>query len=538
MEENELEMKIKDFSNYLIEIGLLNNFYIKDFYKKFKEINENGIISSSGNEETDKNIELIYFKDSISKTIVEFYNSVPEERKIILALNIFSKYNERKKSEDKKNENNKKAENDQMSLYEIEKIPPINIIATKKIDKQYTNQKKNNNNSHNNDKNLKLNTNKENSKVNIPKSIRNNSFNSHKPKKYKLENLKNKNKKKHNITINENCTFQPNTRNIGDNITNANLNNNTITKNLSFNKNNNNESVFERLNKISERKKKEIENIKKELNKENIFQPNKDKKSIKNLKRENFDERLKNFEKDKKDKEQKRKENEQKQFLEKFPFNPKPYNRFKTSYKKLKNNKNNTQINIHEKLYEENKKIKEKNENRMKQVMDQILEMANHPISVHNNTNYFYKNIKIETKKKFTGNKSADKIISNKISTINRVSNNNKKKRKIKLEYRQYKMEENKINYNDNEFKKIEELYNEYKKMKDVINFKQNENKDININLKYNFEEEKLNDKNEQIEIKDNYNTYENTKSNICIEYKDYSKECDQNEINHTEKVT
>ena len=518
MEKNEIEMKIKDFSNYLIEIGLLNNFYIKDFYKKLNEINENGIISSSGNEETDKNIGLIYFKDSISKTIVEFYNSVPEERKIIIALNIFSKYNERKKSEDKKNEikNNKKADNNKISLYEIEKIPPINIIATKKIDKQFTNQK----NKNNSNKNLKLNINKENSKVNIPKCIRNNSFNSHKPKIYKLEKLKNKNNKKHNITINENCTFQPNTRNIGYNITNT--NNNTFNKNLSFNKNNNNESVFERLNKISERKKKEIENIKKELNKENIFQPNKYKNSIKNLKRENFDERLKNFEKEKKDKEQKRKENEQKQFLEKFPFNPQPYNRFKTSYKKLKNNKNNTQINIHEKLYEENKKIKEKNENRMKQVMDQILEMANHPITVHNNTNYFYKNIKIEKKKKLTGNKSADKIINNKISTINRVSNNTKKKRKIKLEYSQYKIEENKINYNDNKFKKIDELYNEYKKMKDVIDFKQNENKDININNKYNIEEEKINDKNEQIKIKENYNNFENSKNNICIENKDY----------------
>ena len=100
MEENEIDKKIKEFSNYLTEFGLLNNSCYNEFLKKFKEINENTIVSS-GNEEPDKNIGLIYLKDNISKTMIEFYKAMPEQKKKLLALNIISKYN--KKKEDEKN---------------------------------------------------------------------------------------------------------------------------------------------------------------------------------------------------------------------------------------------------------------------------------------------------------------------------------------------------------------------------------------------------------------------------------------------------
>ena len=97
---NEIELQIKDFSNYLLELGFLNGSNYSDFGKKFKEINRNSI-DSSGSEDPDKNIDSIYFKDNLCKTIVEFYNSMNEEKKKLFALNIFMKYI--KKREEEKN---------------------------------------------------------------------------------------------------------------------------------------------------------------------------------------------------------------------------------------------------------------------------------------------------------------------------------------------------------------------------------------------------------------------------------------------------
>ena len=326
MKNNEIEIKLNNFSNYLIEIGLLNSSYVNDFCKKFIEISKNGI-NSSGNEETDKNVELIYIKENFAKTIVEYYNSLSEERKNILALDIFSKYIEKIENKAKNNQNK-----EEKNIYAVEKMPPINILANIKVeDKENINKDiniiNNNNNNNNFIRRTFNNINKKNKNSKKSQSNFNNSFITQKPQKFKLEKNKNNNniKSEKSIEINQNCTFQPNTRNHNnsnsnnnDN-TNSNISSKTITKHLSYNKNNN-QSVFDRLNKISERKKKEIENIEKELNKENIFQPNKDKNNMKLLKRENFDERLKLFENEKKDKEQKRKENEQKLFQEKFTF--------------------------------------------------------------------------------------------------------------------------------------------------------------------------------------------------------------------------
>ena len=139
---------------------------------------------------------------------------------------------------------------------------------------------------------------------NIDICRKNNSYITKKAKKYDLENKninidKNHEKNKNeNFKINRNCTFHPNTRGINSN------NSNLSKKNFSFDKNNLN--VFERLSKKSERKKQDIENLKHELNKENIFQPNIHKVNSKALKRENFEERLKILEESKKSKEQKR----------------------------------------------------------------------------------------------------------------------------------------------------------------------------------------------------------------------------------------
>ena len=191
MEENPLEVKVKEFCNYLMEIGLLNISIYKDFIKKFKEISENEVVSS-GNEETDMNIGLIYFKDNISKTIVEFYNSLSEERKKIIALNIFSKYNN-KKNNNEINESQKACK--KIVEYKIEKISPVNFIKLNgNYNKIENNNKDNNNNTiaKNNNKNIKRDTNNVteiiNSNIHICK--RNNSFITKKSKKYDLENKK------------------------------------------------------------------------------------------------------------------------------------------------------------------------------------------------------------------------------------------------------------------------------------------------------------------------------------------------------------
>ena len=523
MEENPLEIKVKEFCNYLIEIGLLNITFYKDFIKKFKEISENGVVYS-GNEETDLSISLIYFKDNISNTIVEFYNSLNEERKKIIALNIFSKYNIKKENNDNIESKKSCKENTE---YRIEKISSINFVKINgNINKIENNNKENNLiNSKYNKKDIKRDINNMTKIINSNIDIcrKNNSYITKKAKKYDLENKninidKNHEKNKNeNFKINRNCTFHPNTRGINSN------NSNLSKKNFSFDKNNLN--VFERLSKKSERKKQDIENLKHELNKENIFQPNIHKVNSKALKRENFEERLKILEESKKSKEQKRKEEEEKEFLEKFPFNPKPYNCFKASYKR---NKNDININIYQKLYDDNKKFKKRKEDRIKQAINDIRYKANHPITIHNNITYFYnnkKNIKINDRKKKRNNSTNNiKIERKKI---------NEKKKIYRIDYINYKTEEKnkKEKENEKEYKKIEQLYNEYKKIKNEFDLKQDsENKTDIINININEEKNaNLNNKNDEIDnFNKSFDIFYDTNNN---ENKEISKVYDEEEI-------
>ena len=91
MDINPIDIKIKEFALYLKDFGLLNETNINDFLKKFKNISENSI-SSSGILETDINVGLIYLKENLSKTMLDFYNLMTEERKKIIYLNIYSKF--------------------------------------------------------------------------------------------------------------------------------------------------------------------------------------------------------------------------------------------------------------------------------------------------------------------------------------------------------------------------------------------------------------------------------------------------------------
>ena len=105
MDINPIDIKIKEFASYLKDFGLLNETNINDFLKKFKNISQNNIISS-GIYETDVNVGLIYLKENLSKAMLEFYNLMTEERKKIIYLNIYSKFIQ-KREEDLKNKGKK-----------------------------------------------------------------------------------------------------------------------------------------------------------------------------------------------------------------------------------------------------------------------------------------------------------------------------------------------------------------------------------------------------------------------------------------------
>ena len=57
MNEDDIDIKIKDFSNYLLDIGLLiGGSTYNEFGNKFKEINEKEKILFEDEEEPDKNL--------------------------------------------------------------------------------------------------------------------------------------------------------------------------------------------------------------------------------------------------------------------------------------------------------------------------------------------------------------------------------------------------------------------------------------------------------------------------------------------------
>ena len=83
-------IKIREFAFYLKDFGLLNDMNINEFLKTFMNLNENEQILS--NNLNDINIELIYLKENLAKAMLEFFNSLTEEKKRIIYLNMYSKF--------------------------------------------------------------------------------------------------------------------------------------------------------------------------------------------------------------------------------------------------------------------------------------------------------------------------------------------------------------------------------------------------------------------------------------------------------------
>ena len=493
---DESDSKIREFSTYLLDIGFLNGSNYIEFCKKFKEINSNSF-ASLGSEESDNNIDSIYFKDSASKTIVDFYNSMNEDKKKLFAINIYSKYIKKKEEETNKDIfQSKNIINNKNIEYVIESIEPIIILAIKKQGKNNQKEKSKVEIGEEDNKGV-CSFNKLMDKLKNKKG-KNNNFSSKKNKNSEEENKQNK------IQLNENCTFHPN----------INISNNKNNKSK-FDKNNQS-AFFERLSKKSDKKKEEIKHLEKERDKENIFQPNfdKNKKIQKKLSRKNFEERLKKFEDVQKEKETQRKKDEEKQFKEKFPFRPKRNNSFNKSFKKDKNSICSSNENLYQRLYDDNKKMKNKYEESLKQVLNDIKDRANHPIVRHNNINYI-KKMKREYGDNYRNN-------------IKNMSFDKQNKRKIPIPY--YQTEERKEEDGKMyEFKRIEELYEEYKRIKNQIILKENinnfnddnnrdnilienNNENINNNDNNNLEDNILIDNNKENNINKNINNNENKK--------------------------
>ena len=423
---------LKNFSNYLMDLGFLNYSTYIEFSKKYDEISQRKLLASHipMTDSTQAEID----KKNITDTLVEFYNSLHNERKKLLAINVFDRYI--KRSEKK---SVKETENDEIQLSNLDDIIMENNNNDNENNKLDTNKQIEHVESFNipGIKNNKAQKEEKNdgcsfsnfiqSKKNRNKSNKNN-FSYQRPKKTE------ENEKK--IELNEHCTFQPN----------ADKAKNKLSKDEQ-------KTLIERLYKRNdlEKKIKLIEDIRSQQDKENIFQPN-FKKGRSNLSRKNFEERLKRFEEVRLEQKENRKKEEEKQFKEKFPFAPKRKN--STSRRNNSMPRNN---NIYQKLYEDNARKKERQNQNLKQIMNEIKDRANHPITTHNNIDYI-KRMKYERYARFRmyPNSNSSKYKVHSMNNIN-ININGMKNKEVKKSY---------------ELNRIEELYKEYKKIKEEMNLR------------------------------------------------------------------
>ena len=452
--------KIRDFSNYLLDIGLLIGTCYNDFVNKFKEINEKEKIIFD-DEEPDENYDKIYFKDNLSKAMIKFYDSLNEDKKKLTSFNIFNIYSKKK---GEKNNNELTEDN-----YHIDK----NEI----IEEEGTEKKINNNKIEYKEEHFEISIYSQKSQLilklsDISESDENTKrfLNKKKKKKKnnspkKLDKINDKDKLNKIEALNENCTFQPNYDKKETKKEKKNM------KNI--------KEFFDKLSQKNTKREKDVEDIKKDLEKECPFQPNlKNNKIKKQITRKDFEERMKRFEQNKKEKEKRLKKDQEEEFKKICPFIP---NNNKNNNKKRSNsfNKslNQTSENIYKRLHDENKLIKKKYEENLQKLLNDIKDRANHPIVNHNNIRYLkkYKN---------------DKKIYNIKNNYNFNFNFTDKKEEYKT-------------FNS---KRIEELYEEYKKMKNDIISKNNKT-ETNIevpSINNNNGKENNNDEKENLNLKKN----------------------------------
>jgi hypothetical protein len=319
-----------NFSKYLLDLGFLNKSAYDEFSKKYEEISQRKLYSSSI--VLTDSIKFWMNKTYITDTIVEFYSSLKEEKKKLLAINVYDKF-----------------------IKKSEKYIKFEIIEHKHVES-----------------------------FNIP-GIKNNKICIHCQKPKIVENDK-------KTELNEE-------------------NNKNKIKNKSFSKG-------EKKVSMGKQKMELNEDIKSQQVKGNIFRANSLKIKSKLIKK-NFEERLKYYEKAKEEKKQNRIKEEEKQFKKKFPFTPKRNN--STNRK----NDSTSKYNIHPKLYEDNARKKEKQNENFNKIMKEIKISANHRIIINSTIDYIkkMKNEKYENLKK-----------SNKMNNMNNISTMKNKEVKVSSE--------------------------------------------------------------------------------------------------------
>ena len=90
MRKKFFDLKLARFSNYLNEIGILIDSDIEQFQKQFYEISSD-VYNSNDISCNDYKANFIYFKETISNALVYFIESISEEKKKLIASNIFIK---------------------------------------------------------------------------------------------------------------------------------------------------------------------------------------------------------------------------------------------------------------------------------------------------------------------------------------------------------------------------------------------------------------------------------------------------------------
>lgn len=429
MDVNPIDIKIREFAQYLKEFGLLNETNINDFLKQFKNTSENSFVSS-GIFETDVNVGLIYLKENLSKAMLEFFNLMTEERKKITYLNIYSKF--LKKREEDLNKRGK-------TIY--------NMYSSLCIKKYFLNWKKGNSRKNTKKENIKSNDNNFNEN-NIKISV----------KDYTMDNfcfdiISNlDNDANHNVVINSNnkkIIFNTNNSNKFFNSTTLNSNNNIntfllssktrFTDKIPYQKKNNipnmhninnihtpNQSLkspsilFKNENNDNYNENKNINfrpqavkenlldklifplNSSKELKKENHFNNLNYPKNNNNLNKSNSNSVRHSVDPSKRPhtnfiKNNNRNNNDKNKYNDIFDKEekqiPKQRNTYNHSRPKSSLYYNeNTKIPVYQRLYEQNKEKMKRQEERVKENINEIKEKANHPIQKKKSNKILKKN--------------------------------------------------------------------------------------------------------------------------------------------------
>ena len=568
MDINPIDIKIKEFALYLKDFGLLNETNINDFLKKFKNISENSI-TSSGILETDINVGLIYLKENLSKTMLEFYNLMTEERKKITYLNIYSKFIQKREKElqdkgkkvyaiyatlpikkffnnwktDNKNNNKNKTVGDNICTFKkpniFQDLKKDNFCFDIISNNDYFNNNNNNIVINSNNNKILFNTNSS-TKFNSTTNLNNNSLmNSNggininsflltskgRLTDFNLVDSYNKNKDKDKLAIYQKP--QINKENILDRLFYPNKTKKELNEEKKYNlyqsnnSNNYNNKNSYNIMRHSVEPKNRINNIK--------------QNNINNINNNNFSNRktYNNYYKEKED-------------LNSDKFST-PINKMRNSYnssrpKSSLNNNNNINLrysernsisSVYQRLYDQNKEKIKRQEERIKENINEIKERANHPIQKKKNYNNFRnvnKNLKCSNSNNMHTNKyKLNNNNSNKNINFTDKKNISKKIDEIMLDKSLKEKKSNNFGKNENKMNK-----NDEQKRKDGQNFIENQRKCIEL----------FNDMIEKEEKNGGKNFNENEKENMFKDllnklYKENqnNKKNNNDNINEDEKV-